>query len=92
VTGGAGFIGSHVVRRLVAEDYDVRVFDNFTTGKSANLAGLESVQVVQGDVRSRADLERAMFGIHAVFHLAAIASVERSWTDPMEPLPPKPKA
>ncbi|MFI5283088.1 MAG: NAD-dependent epimerase/dehydratase family protein [Candidatus Dormibacterales bacterium] len=86
VTGGAGFIGSHLVRRLVADHYEVRVLDNFTTGKPANLSGLESVEVVHGDVRSRADLERAMHAVEAVFHLAAIASVERSWSDPVETL------
>jgi nucleoside-diphosphate-sugar epimerase len=86
VTGGAGFIGSHVVRRLVADHYEVRVLDNFTTGKRANLSGLESVELVDGDVRSRGELERAMHGVDAVFHLAAIASVERSWSDPIETL------
>jgi nucleoside-diphosphate-sugar epimerase len=86
VTGGAGFIGSHVVGRLLTGGYDVRVLDNFTTGKRANLAALDSIEVIDGDVRARADLERAMRGIQAVFHLAAIASVERSWSDPVETL------
>ena len=86
VTGGAGFIGSHVVRRLLGDGYSVRVFDNFATGRKANLAGLESIEVVQGDVRSPTEVAEAMLGIHAVFHLAAIASVGRSWTDPVATL------
>jgi UDP-glucose 4-epimerase len=86
VTGGAGFIGSHLVRRLLAQGYSTRVFDNLATGKIANLAGLNAVQVVQGDVRSRADISGAITGVHAVFHLAAIASVERSWSDPIATL------
>jgi UDP-glucose 4-epimerase len=86
VTGGAGFIGSHLTRRLVAEGYSVRVFDNLTTGNEANLDELESVQLIEGDVRSPADLAQAMRGVHAVFHLAAISSVERSVKDPVESL------
>jgi UDP-N-acetylglucosamine/UDP-N-acetyl-alpha-D-glucosaminouronate 4-epimerase len=86
VTGGAGFIGSHLVRRLVADGYEVRVLDNFTSGKKANLTGIDAVQIAEGDVRSKDDLERAMQRVDAVFHLAAIASVERSWSDPMETL------
>jgi nucleoside-diphosphate-sugar epimerase len=86
VTGGAGFIGSNLVRRLLRHGYKIRVFDNFTTGKSANLVGLDSVEIVEGDVRSQADVARATLGIHAIFHLAAIASVERSWSDPVATL------
>lgn len=86
VTGGAGFIGSHLVRKLLSHGYHVRVLDNFITGKVTNLVGLDSVQIVQGDVRSKADVARAMLGINAVFHLAAIASVEQSWTDPVTTL------
>jgi UDP-glucose 4-epimerase len=86
VTGGAGFIGSHLVRRLLADGYKVRVFDNFTTGILDNLTGLDGVEVVHGDVRSPADIKKATRDVQAVFHLAAIASVERSWTDPVATL------
>jgi nucleoside-diphosphate-sugar epimerase len=86
VTGGAGFIGSHLVRRLLLEGYQVRVLDNFATGNSENLAGVEDVHVVQGDIRSRTDVGEAMTGIDVVFHLAALPSVARSWKDPVTTL------
>src|SRR2546425_8267041 len=86
VTGGAGFIGSHLVRRLLSYEYRVRVLDNFATGKERNLAGLEELEVVTGDIRSRADVARSMRGMNAVFHLAALPSVARSWKDPVTTL------
>src|SRR5256885_5698324 len=86
VTGGAGFIGSHLVRRLLSYEYRVRVFDNFATGKEQNLEGLEELEVVKGDIRSRADVARSMRGMNAVFHLAALPSVARSWKDPVTTL------
>ena len=86
VTGGAGFIGSHLVERLVRDGYKVRVLDNFATGRAANLEALKGVQVVQGDVRSRTDVVDAVTGIDVVFHLAALPSVARSWEDPVATL------
>jgi len=86
VTGGAGFIGSHLVRRLVLDGYPVRVLDNFATGRSANLSGLDGIEIVEGDIRSRTDVARAMTGIDAVFHVAALPSVARSWSDPVATL------
>src|SRR5256885_1751930 len=86
VTGGAGFIGSHLVRRLLSYEYRVRVLDNFATGKEQNLSGLEELEVVTGDIRSRTDVERSMRGMSAVFHLAALPSVARSWRDPVTTL------
>jgi UDP-glucose 4-epimerase len=74
VTGGAGFIGSHLVRRLVAEGYAVTVFDDFSSGKRENLADLEregKIQVVEGDVTTLNGLDKAVRGTDAVFHLAA---------------------
>ena len=86
VTGGAGFIGSHLVRRLVAEDYQVRVLDNLSTGKEANLVGIDGVQFVDGDIRVPDAVAHAMVGIDTVFHLAALPSVARSWKDPVATL------
>jgi len=86
VTGGAGFIGSHLVRRLLADGYEVRVLDNMATGRPGNLAGLPGVELVESDVRSRAALRAALAGVDAVFHLAALPSVARSWTDPVSTL------
>jgi UDP-N-acetylglucosamine/UDP-N-acetyl-alpha-D-glucosaminouronate 4-epimerase len=86
VTGGAGFIGSHIVRRLLRDGYEVRVLDSFATGKRANIAGLDRLDVVEADVRSPAALRAAMADVDAVFHLAALPSVARSWSDPVATL------
>jgi len=86
VTGGAGFIGSHLVRRLLGEGYRVRVLDNLATGLRGNLAGVDGVELHEGDIRSRADVGRAVRGIDAVFHVAALPSVARSWEDPVSSL------
>jgi UDP-glucose 4-epimerase len=84
VTGGAGFIGSSIVRALLARGDAVRVLDNFSSGKRENLAGLaRDVELVEGDVRAEADLARALAGVELVFHEAAIASVPRSLVDPV---------
>jgi UDP-glucose 4-epimerase len=86
VTGGAGFIGSHIVERLLAEGHRVRVFDNFSTGSRANLAfarGHRRLQIVRGDLTSFKAVERAMRGVTAVFHQAAMRSVPRSVADPL---------
>lgn len=85
VTGGAGFIGSHLVRRLASENH-VRVFDNFQTGRTENLASVEGVEIFEGDVRSAAAVRQAADGVSAVFHVAALPSVARSWTDPVQAL------
>lgn len=84
VTGGAGFIGSHIVERLVKDGHNVRVIDNFTSGKRANIAPFGSrVEVFEGDIRSREDCRRACTGVEVVFHLAAMPSVPRSVADPV---------
>jgi UDP-glucose 4-epimerase len=83
VTGGAGFIGSHLVEGLTSAGYAVRVLDNFDTGMSANLAGINPApEVVQGDVSDAATVGRAMKDVKLVFHLAALASVQKSVEDP----------
>src|SRR5499427_9042146 len=86
VTGGAGFIGSHIVERLVAEGHRVRVLDNFSTGRRANLdfaRGNRRLEIVRGDLKSLATVERAVRGVAAVFHQAAMRSVPRSVADPL---------
>src|SRR5205823_776819 len=84
VTGGAGFIGSHLVDALVVRGYDVRVLDNFSTGKLDNLAWVRNqVEIIEGDVANPEDARRAVQGAEVVFHQAALASVPRSIADPM---------
>lgn len=84
VTGGAGFIGSNLVRRLVGCADEVVVLDNLSTGRIENLKGLESrVEFVQGDVRDAGLLNRLFKGAEVVFHQAALPSVPRSIQDPI---------
>ena len=83
VTGGGGFIGSHLTARLLTLGHEVRVLDNFETGRPQNLAGLDGVEVITGDLLDPPVVERAMTGIEGVFHVAALPSVPRSWTDPV---------
>jgi nucleoside-diphosphate-sugar epimerase len=82
VTGGAGFIGSNLVRALLERGDDVRVLDNFATGNRENLAGLE-VEVVEGELRSYERVHNAVRGVEIVFHLGALGSVPRSVQDPL---------
>jgi UDP-glucose 4-epimerase len=84
VTGGGGFIGSNVVRALLARGDDVRVLDNFSTGSRANLSDLEGdVQLVEGELRSYERVHNAVRGTEVVFHLGALGSVPRSVQDPL---------
>ena len=84
VTGGGGFIGSNIVRALLARGDDVRVLDNFSTGSRANLAGLEhDVDLVEGDLRSYERVHAAVRGTEVVFHEGALPSVPRSVQDPL---------
>jgi nucleoside-diphosphate-sugar epimerase len=84
VTGGAGFIGSALVRSLLAQGSGaVRVVDNFLTGRESNLADVRSrIELVQSDIRDYNSLAAALRGADVVFHLAAIPSVPRSIQDP----------
>ena len=82
VTGGAGFIGSNLVRGLLERGDDVRVLDNFSTGNRANLAGLD-VEVVEGELRSYERVHNAVRGVELVYHLGALGSVPRSVQDPL---------
>jgi len=86
VTGGAGFIGSHLVHALAARGDTVRVIDDFSSGKRANLAGAPAsgtVEIIEGSILDQAALERAVAGVHIVFHQAAIPSVPRSLSAPL---------
>jgi UDP-glucose 4-epimerase len=82
VTGGAGFIGSNLVRALVERGDAVRVLDNFSTGNRANLAGLD-VEVVEGELRSYERVHNAVRAAEVVYHLGALGSVPRSVQDPL---------
>ena len=82
VTGGGGFIGSHLVRALLERGDDVRVLDNFSTGNRANLDGLD-VDVIEGELRSYERVHNAVRGTEVVFHLGALGSVPRSVQDPL---------
>jgi nucleoside-diphosphate-sugar epimerase len=87
VTGGAGFIGSHLVERLLADGARVRVLDNFSTGARANLPSTSKrgrrLEVIRGDIRSLPVLLRAARGVRVIFHQAAMRSVPRSVKDPL---------
>ena len=82
VTGGAGFVGSNLVRALVERGESVRVLDNFSTGSRANLDGLD-VEVVEGELRSYERVHNAVRGVEVVYHLGALGSVPRSVQDPL---------
>ncbi|MCI0478361.1 MAG: SDR family oxidoreductase, partial [Anaerolineales bacterium] len=85
VTGGAGFIGSHLVEGLLARDYKVRVLDNFTTGKRENLADvLTQIELIEGSVTNLTTAHAAMRNVDVVFHQAALPSVPRSVKNPLE--------
>ena len=82
VTGGAGFIGSHIVGALLERGDDVVILDDFSTGKQENLDGLEAARVYETEVASEARLVEYLDGVDTVFHESAIASVSRSIEDP----------
>lgn len=87
VTGGAGFIGSHLVENLLAEGCHVKVLDNFSTGFEKNLTELPKflpgkLEIIQGDIRDTQELGSAMVGVNGVFHLAALVSVPLSIEHP----------
>src|SRR5829696_2757054 len=88
VTGGAGFIGSHIVQTLLEQGEYVRVLDNFSTGKRDNIEeliqrfGRERFDVIEGDVRDARRVEVAVRGVDIIFHEAAFVSVPQSMEEP----------
>lgn len=83
ITGGAGFIGSHIARRLLKDGVNVRIFDNFSTGKRENMADIApDVELFEASVTDREALDKAFAGATYVFHQAALASVPRSVANP----------
>lgn len=84
VTGGAGFIGGHIVERLLLEGWEVRVLDDFSTGRAENLESVASqIELLKGDIRDVALVTRAVEGVEVVFHEAAVPSVPRSVAEPV---------
>ena len=83
VTGGAGFIGSHLAEALVRRDHQVRVVDSLITGKRHNLAHVQGVEFIEGDLTDPAVCAQAVRGMEFVLHQAAIPSVPRSVEDPV---------
>jgi UDP-glucose 4-epimerase len=85
VTGGAGFIGSHIVEALVEQGSSVTVLDNLSTGSELNLAGVKNdITFIKGDIRDRQILEDAAQDCDAIFHLAAVVSVPETIEKPVE--------
>ncbi|MGW8258412.1 MAG: NAD-dependent epimerase/dehydratase family protein, partial [Thermoguttaceae bacterium] len=85
VTGGAGFIGSHITEALVARGDRVRVLDNLSTGHSANMASFrDQIEFIQADVLSASSVAKALEGVDCVFHHAALASVPMSVERPLD--------
>jgi UDP-glucose 4-epimerase len=85
VTGAAGFIGSHLTEELIDQGYEVRGLDNLSAGSIDNLSAVadhESFTFIEGDIRDRAVVEESIEGVDDVFHLAAVASVQRSFDEP----------
>jgi UDP-N-acetylglucosamine/UDP-N-acetyl-alpha-D-glucosaminouronate 4-epimerase len=84
VTGGGGFIGCHLVERLLGDGHDVRVLDNFATGRRENLTEpLDDIELVEGDMQSYERVHTAVRGCEVVLHQAALPSVPRSVQDPL---------
>ncbi|MDD5595270.1 MAG: SDR family NAD(P)-dependent oxidoreductase, partial [Candidatus Omnitrophica bacterium] len=85
VTGGAGFIGSHIVEALVKKKYAVRVLDNFSSGKLKNLSAVSGkIDLLKADIRSKNACLKATKGVDVVLHQAALRSVPKSLHNPRE--------
>jgi len=85
VTGGAGFIGSHLTGDLVAKGCRVTVLDNFSSGRRANLSRMAAdIELIEGDIRDLRAVERAAKGCEVIFHLAAVVSVPQTVAQPLD--------
>ncbi|MGC8867078.1 MAG: SDR family oxidoreductase [Elusimicrobiales bacterium] len=85
VSGGAGFIGSHIVEELVKRGEKVRVFDNFSTGKIENISDFKkSIEIIKGDIRDFKEIEKAVRGVDYLLHQAAMRSVPKSVDNPCD--------
>ncbi|MEM4359092.1 MAG: SDR family oxidoreductase [Candidatus Bilamarchaeaceae archaeon] len=83
ITGGAGFIGSHIVEALVQKNHEVRILDNFSTGKRGNISHLENrIEIIEGDLADKKTVDKAIEGMECVFHQAAQVSVIESMKNP----------
>lgn len=84
ITGGAGFIGSNIVAELLKQGYEVKVLDNFSSGKRENIKSFEKdIELIEGDIRSYHIVQDAVRGVEVVLHQAALPSVPRSIKDPI---------
>ncbi len=84
ITGGAGFIGCHIVEELVKRGERVKVFDNFSSGKIENISDFKNkIEIIKGDIRNFNDIEKATRGVDYVLHQAAMRSVPKSVDDPL---------
>lgn len=82
VTGGAGFIGSHIADGMMKRGIETRILDNFSTGKRENIEGMDGVEIIEGDIRDLELVREATDGVDLVFHQGALASVADSFNDP----------
>ncbi len=84
ITGGGGFIGSNIARALLKEGAQVRIIDNFSTGRKVNLTGIEDkLELIEGDIRDYWTVSEAVAGVDYILHQAALASVPRSIKNPL---------
>jgi UDP-glucose 4-epimerase len=83
ITGGAGFIGSHIAQALIQQGAEVRILDNFSSGKRENIVGLD-LEVIEGDLRDASRVTEAVRGVDVIFHEAAFVSVPESMEKPQE--------
>jgi UDP-glucose 4-epimerase len=83
VTGGAGFIGSNLVRHLISEHHEVVVLDDFSSGYRSNLSPFPDVEIIEGDIRDEAAVRKAIKGVDIVYHLAASVGNKRSIDRPL---------
>src|SRR5690349_6766357 len=85
ITGGGGFIGSNIARALLKKNHEIRILDNFATGRKENIKDLrKDIQVIEGDLRNPATVEKAVRGCNYILHQGALPSVPRSIENPLE--------